>query len=475
MNKLPYLVYLIVFFVPFLVRERGGLGLLPGPTVLMYELIAGLIFVCALIYGGFHKTLNISPKYIFLFIVICLHFLAGAILNSMDPATVLAGLRTNLKYVPLFLLPLVYAYSDKELTGQLKFLVALALLQFPLAIIQFFILGWSEDVIAGTLVIGSILSIFLVSCITVLTAFYFREKISGKTFIVLAFILFIPTTLNESKGTILLLIFGLMIIFLGANLKRSQLVMATSVFAIMLAAFTVIYNMHFDSVQGKGGLISFYTSDHERGLIRYLYSGDSVEIDPETVLEPPSTLPGALPSLDPHDYRTRRIDSIILPLRALSDDPARLFIGVGIGNASKSIGRQFSGEYSFLEEYRILGSALSRLLWEIGILGVFLYLLFFIFIYMDARRLSHVGDISGALALGWTGVVGVIVLSLPYKNIIIFEAVSAIFWYLSGYIVARTYVLGISHSAPSQTSKVIETPVHSVRTANHNPQKHGRL
>lgn len=450
MNKLLYIVLLIAFFVPFFTGSRGGLGILPGPFVLLFEMVSGIIFLVALIYCAYHKSLSVSPKYLILFMFVCLHFVAGAIVNFMDPAVAFAGIRSYLKYMPLFLLPLVYPFSDKEMTGQLKFLVALGLLQLSLAVIEFFILDWSVDTIAGTLGIGSFLSIFLISSIVGLTAFYFREIISGKTFLILAFLLFIPTTLNESKGTFVLLVVGFLIVMLGANLKRSQMIMATGLLVTMLFSFTVIYNMLFDTV-GEEGLTSFVTNDSSKGMENYLYSGDGAEIDPDTVLEPGSSIPGALPSFAADEFKSRRIDGIILPLRALSNDPTRLLLGVGIGNASKSKKNLFAGQYSFLEQHQILGHALSRFLWEIGILGTFLYLICFGFFYWDARYLARTAGLSGALALGWTGVVAIVIASLPYKNIFVSDALGALFWYFSGYIAAKSYALKMS--SPTQLHK----------------------
>jgi len=439
MNKLPYVVFLIVFFIPFFTR---GLNILPGPTVLLFELMSGLIFVIALFYFAYHKSFSVSPKYLILFLVVCLHFTVGAVANSMDPATVFAGIRSYLKYMPLFFLPLVYAYSDKEFTGQLKFLTTLALLQVPLVIIEFFILGWGPDIVGGTFWLGSYMSIFMVSTIVVLIAFYFRERIDGKSFLMLALLIFIPTTLNESKGTVILLTLGILVIMLAGNLKRSQIIMATSILVIMISSFTVIYNMYFTSYASTaGGFWSFFTTN-PAGIENYLYSGDSKEIDPDTILEPPSSLPGALSSLEEEKYRSRRIDSIILPLRALSNDPVKLLLGLGIGNTSKSASmRFFAGQYSFLEEGDVLGSALSGFIWEIGILGVFLYILFFGFIYRDAKYLAKTEGLPGAFALGWTGVVVVILISLPYKNIFLSETLSVLVWYLSGYIAAKSYVM----------------------------------
>ena len=447
MNRLPYITFLIVFFVPYLTKS---LKILPGPTALVFELVSGLIFLVALLYGSYHKVFSVSPKYLILFLAVCLHFLAGVVLNSVDPTVILSGIRNYLKYTPLFLLPLVYAYSDKQMTGQLKFLFALGLLQFPLATTQFFILDWSPDSIAGTFVIGSIMSIFMVSTLAILTAFYFRERISVKAFLVLGLILFIPTTLNESKGTIILMLFGLLVIMLGTTIKKSHIVVFAGTVTIMLSSFVIIYNMSFsDSYAGnQGGLISFFSTDPNKGILRYLYSGDAIEIEPETALEAPSSIIGALPSIDPEADRIRRIDAIVLPVRVLSEDIPKLLFGLGIGNASLSSIRSFQGQYSFLAKLNISMPALPILLWEIGIFGVFLYLLFFYFIFRDARYLARDDSFSGVLALGWTGVVVILVLSLPYKNFMVFEAPSALFWYISGYIVAQRVRLSLQSQGP---------------------------
>jgi hypothetical protein len=298
------------------------------------------------------------------------------------------------------------------------------------------------DLIAGTLVIGSTMSVFMVSGIAILTAFYFRREISGRSFLILTVLFLIPTTLNESKGTIILLIFGLLIIMLRANLKKSQLVIGASVLAVMVISFTLIYDMYIGSIkEGRSGLMSFFTTDLDKGIINYLYSSDSVEVDPSTVLAPPSSLPGASPAFDPEKYRSRRIDAIILPLRVLSDDPIRLMLGLGIGNASKSVAAQFAGKYSFIAEYDISYAAISLLLWEIGVIGLILYLVFFYFVYKDARFLTQDGGLPGAIALGWVGVTAIIVLTLPYKNIFVYDVLCALFWYFSGYIAAKSYEL----------------------------------
>ena len=79
MNRLPYIIFLVVFFVPFLTRV---LRILPGPTVLVFELVSGLIFLVALLYGSFHKVFSVSPKYLILFLAVCLDRKGGGMGNT---------------------------------------------------------------------------------------------------------------------------------------------------------------------------------------------------------------------------------------------------------------------------------------------------------------------------------------------------------------------------------------------------------
>lgn len=438
-GALPYLVFLATFFVPFL---AGRVNVLPGPAILVFELVSGFIFLVSILYLAVHRSILVKPKYLVLFLIVCLHFTAGIILNSVDAAVVFSGIRGYLKYVPLFILPLVYPFSESQINGQLKFLVALGLLQFPFLIVEKYILHWENDLLAGTMGIGSIMSIYLICIMVVLAAFYFCKRISAMTFILLTFVLFIPTTLNETKSTVILIVVGMLVVILGSGLKKTQIIAGMGVVAAMLAIFIVVYSYEFGSqraTSGKG-LYSFIM-EPDTGIIHYLYSGDSEQIDTKNLLEPPSSVVGAITSLeaqrfDDNLFRARRLDSIILPIRTLSGDPIKLLLGLGIGNASPSKINLFAGQYAFVGR-SLSSTAVSQFLWEIGIFGLILYLIFFYFIYRDARYLARSSSGNSALGLGWAGVVAIVVVTLPYKNIFYFDTICSLFWYLSGYIVAE--------------------------------------
>ena len=61
--------------------------------------------------------------------------------------------------------------------------------------------------------LSSMLSIFLICVVAVLMGMYLRKQITGKALAVLFLLLLIPTTINETKGTLVLLPIALGTIF----------------------------------------------------------------------------------------------------------------------------------------------------------------------------------------------------------------------------------------------------------------------
>jgi hypothetical protein len=75
---------------------------------------------------------------------------------------------------------------------------------------------------------------------------------------------------------------------------------------------------------------------------------------------------------------------------------------------------------------------------EMGILGLGCALLLDWLIFRDAAFLARYDtSLFGTLALGWLGIVVVIVIATFYKSLHYFESVSYLFWYYAGVIAAR--------------------------------------
>lgn len=380
------------------------------------------------------------PKYIFLFLVYAMHVTFGVILNNVPEGAIFSGVRYHLKYLPFFLLPAVYSYSDKQMSSQLKMILVLALMQLPVAFFQRFVqfsYNFSGDEVRGTLTVSSALSILLISTISILLALYLKKRLSVAQFVILIFFLFLPTTINETKGTLILFplaVFAVLFSSAKDPEARKKIVIVSAIISLFGLAFIGAYSMFYIKEEGRGGVISFF-SDTDR-LTHYLYRGTT--FDPE-LLKPTKGVEGVIATEHEEDKQTEtRIDRMIAPIALLSTDPLKLVFGLGIGNVSHTKKAVFMGDYMHLSE--LIGATstvISILIWETGLFGLFLFLVFLIMILKDARRLSKENTWSGTIALGWIGVVIIFILSLPYKNILEFNALGYLFWYLSGYIVTQ--------------------------------------
>lgn len=461
MSKIPYILFLSIFFLDFL---SADLGILPTKVKWFPELLSGFILVASLMHLTVRKTIAIHPKYVLLLAAFIIQLIAGIILNSVEPGTVFAGIRYYFKYAPLFLLPAVYIYSDGQMLRQLKFLLCLALIQFPVVIYQYFfqkIPGHDTldlDNVSGTLPITSILSIYLISVILIMLGFYFKQKLQFKHFFILTLFMFIPTTLNDTKGTLILLPVAIFVVVLAGRVFKEnarQLIPILAILPILFGAFFLVYNTLFMEDGLRNNDLTTFFTDPERGIKNYLYTGESAALDAKSILRDRQIVVGEKTARDVEHGDIRRIDAIILPFRVLSTDPTKLLLGLGIGNASESAIDSFSGKYEDILAMNSTQVELAYMVWEIGILGLFMFLVFFYFIYQDARSLARSNTLPGAIATGWTGIVAVVILSLLYKNIMVFNVIGFLFWYFSGYVVAKNVLANSNGGRDSRIATTI--------------------
>ena len=442
MSKIPYVLFLSIFFLEFL---SADLGILPTQVKLIPELISGFVLVASVMYLAARKTIAIHPKYLLLLAVFIIQLLAGIILNSVEAGTVFAGIRYYFKYAPLFLLPAVFIFTDAQIMRQLKVLLFLGLLQLPVVLYQYFIYKkpghdtLDLDTVSGTIPITSILSIYLISVILMMLAFYFKQRLSLRHFFILTLFMFLPTTLNDTKGTVILLPVAVFVVALAGKVfteNAKKLIPILAILPILFGTFFFVYNSFFIEDGLRSNDLTTFFTDPKRGIKRYLYTGEAAALDAKSVLRNKQVVVGQTSARDTEEGQIRRIDAIILPFRVLATDPTKLLLGLGIGNASESAIDEFSGEYKDILAMNSTQVELAYMVWEIGILGLLIFLLFFYFIYKDAKALSRSNTLPGTIALGWIGVVVVVVLSLLYKNIMVFNVVGFLFWYFSGYVVA---------------------------------------
>lgn len=443
MQKLVYILFLIIFSFDFM--NRYGL---PRAFTWMPEIISLITAVALVLLGARKKYVHLSFFYWGMFLLICLHIVFGAIINDVPLTAFFSGVRTFFKFAPFFLLPAFYKFSDVEITKQLKLLLALCLIQLPISIYQRFfeVVKYKGDLFVGTdylsgdnvrglLDTSGHLSMFMICAVSFLFACYLKKQIPTKTFLLSIVVMLIPTMLNESKASLILLPIALIapaIVASNGVSMYKRLLGVSLLLVLFVAIFVPVYD-HFMKPRWGYGLLDFITM--EGRVEGYLYHNEK------------QIARG----------NAGRFGNIAIAQETLSKDPIKLFFGLGVGNVSLSfLGERFSGEY--YNEYGMhRGATFSHLLWEVGWAGLCLMIILFIKISKDAFYLREKNGVIGAVGLGWFGVMAVFLLALLYKNTISSNIIGVLFWYFSGYVAAATAEHKTKISNHQNSNKYIQT------------------
>ncbi|HTT02845.1 MAG TPA: hypothetical protein VMG11_12245 [Steroidobacteraceae bacterium] len=408
-----------------------SLHALPAMFKYLPEGFSILAAIAVILAGPAQRFRLIAPRYWIVFGAIAVIMICGGLTNDLDPGPLMEGVRYYLRALPMFFLPAIFAVNEKNVRTQLRLLLAIALVQIPLSIHQryhVYSIGHnSGDSIFGTLMISSIESIFLISVVCVAGALALRGRLNKFVFFLLFVLLVIPTTINETKGSLFLLPVGLLTTLVVGSARGKRLrvgIAAIALVGVFGALFVPIYDF-FSTTNNR------YPYTLEDFFSNQKFVGHYLEKDAGV---------GSRGDVG-------RVDSMVVPFEHFANDPVHLLLGVGIGNASGSslVGTGGRGAYySLLGRYTECTSG-SAFMVEIGVLGLALVLLLYWMIVRDAVAVAaHDRTIIGALALGWVGVTSVIVMATFYKNIHAFESLSYIFWYFSGVIAATRTRLELS-------------------------------
>jgi len=409
----------------------GRGGWLPGKAVFALELFGALALLYVLFAGARSRFQLVRPAYWLVFGALAGTAICGILAAGTAPGPVFAGLRSYLRALPWFFVPAVFLFSERDVRLQLKVLLAVCLIQTPMAVLQRLRSVDTDlqtgDWTTGTMQISSILSIFLICAACVLAALAIRKQIGWLRFGVLIVLILIPTTINETKGSLLLLPIGLMMTYLVAarrGQRLKQMFIAVWVLVGFGAVFVPAYD-YFQEQQKYPRPIGEFVTQEGR-LENYLWHDQGLGTREN---------PG-------------RGDSIAVPLEYLSREPSTLVFGLGLGNASRSgLGDGFKGRYADLFE-RFLSTAFSRIVLELGVLGLAFLMLLLWLILTDARYVAaRAVGLKGSLAAGWAGVTLVMVTSVFYKDITAHAALSFPFWYLSGLVAAERMRLTVGREA----------------------------
>jgi hypothetical protein len=395
--------------------------ILPKPVQFIPEALSALTVLYVVSVGARQRFRFVRTAYWFVFGAILLVMLCGAFANDVAPGPIFAGIRYYMRAIPIFFLPAVYDFKDWQIRQQLRLLLLVGLAQLPIAWHQRLLVirtdRFSGDSVVGTLLDSSVLSIYLICAVCILTALFLRQRLSKLTYFVLFFYLLAATTINETKGTLILLPIALLtVVLVGSPPARRvrMFVLSVVLFAVFLTGFIPVYDYMERNNPYYTGIEEFFTS--EKKVDQYLDTHAGLGARRET----------------------GRIDAIVVPLKRLSNDPVQLAFGLGIGNAShSSLGPQFVGAYFPLYS-GFLVSSFSYFLLEIGLFGTALVFVLYWLIFRDSVTVARADDtLTGWIAIGWTGVTALMVVATPYKAMHVYESLSYLFWYFSGLIAAR--------------------------------------
>jgi len=428
--------------------------ILPPIMNFLPEVLAGLVLVYVIFVGAKSRFRNVRAEYWLAFGTLAIVMTCGIFANAVAPGPIFAGIRSYARAIPLFFLPAVYLYTPKQLRQQFRWIAFISLIQLPLAVRERMSVidagRWSGDSVVGTLEDSSCLSIFLISTACVITAMTVRGLMSRRIYFSMLVILLLPTTVNETKATLILMPPGLLLTMLVASPPARRL-RVFGLASVLLITFFAIFAPIYDYLERHNPyrvpITSFFTDPEN--FMRYV--GGKADVGGQHV---------------------GRLDGIKVPMRYLAKEPSELAFGLGIGNASHSnLGEQFTGQY-YLMFQKFLLSCLTSFLLEIGVLGTGLVFVLYWLIFRDSLVVARLDPgFMGAFAAAWSGVVAMTALAMPYKTLYVFPSMSFLFWYMSGLVAARRMILTRSDGdtsiqngriAVQAAPKPREAPLHQV-------------
>lgn len=438
--KVVYLFIIYMFMNPFLIE----LGLMPDIARWGVEALAFALFPVILVRLAINKKIYVKPRFLILIFITLLSSAISFVYNQSSASALIIGLKHHFKFLPFFLLPLVYDFSEKEIKKILFLLCGLLALQSPVSLIQRFI--WHSDVYTGDGVTGTIsssgsLSVILVSAISISYSFFVAKRIKFKSFAILSMLFLIPTIINETKITFFLIPYSLAIsTFLYDDENVQHKVKKITIFFLSTVIFLSVFMYTYEFLYGRSdsgtlSILSFI--EREKKNKGYIYLGNE----------------RAAESIEAGD-RIGRMDAIIFSFKNIAKDPGKLFFGISIGNTlAPSIGLLIYHRDENVDRYWPSSTTISFILWELGMIGLSIHCIFLVLVFKDAFSMKDENTFMGALCLAWCSIIAIMFLALFYQNVFNSNPVHVTYWFLTGIVLSKTY----KHrsSAPSHACMLV--------------------
>lgn len=453
-----------LLLVQLLVGMMGGIALLKAPNISVWLLLS-----VALLYGVFASyvpalsklpwalalismllllpvilqliTQKKIPAFIWLAIIFMLYALLVTIMQWDSMSQFLAGFKRYFQMYGLMLALALLAFKPNEYERWLKLLLVIALIQLPFALFQRFMLGDISsgsaeltDRVAGTL--GSSaeggssnaqMVAFLIMAATFVVARFREGLIQKSKTIWLCLFCLMPLALGETKIVVILLPLVWFI------LMREEFKKHTSKFLLQLFAILAVTSIL--------GLIYLGLN---KGVVSGMTNTDIIK----------QTLEYNVGSQGYGTYILNRTTVIAFWwLNHGWHDLSGVFFGHGLGSSYFNAGNAVAGNIAVnYIGYGIDLTSASSLLWDTGVFGLLLFVLFLIFAWIAAGRLNKVSinPSARADAIAIQACIGVLSVFMFYDNTLVnvlsFELILATVIGYLGYLVHQQHLLNPPHS-----------------------------
>lgn len=320
----------------------------------------------------FNKRERKVPWFIWLAFIFMLYAVGSSLLNWSGFAEFVGGFKRYFQVYGLLLALAFLPLTKKDISLWQKVLLGVAVLQLPFALYELIVLvpqrgglelnSFATDVVAGTFganMEGGSPNVVMVVFLLIIFSFIFSRWRNGlidtKWMLGLGFILLLPLGLGETKIAVVMVPMAWFILIrhdaMRSPVKYLPVLAAGALVTLMLLYVYVELIMHSTISEVLEGTISYNFSDGKYG---------------ESFLNRTTVL------------------SFWYNQQSLSD-PLAFFFGNGIGSSylgqiSGHIGLMFPG-------YGINLTALSTLLWDLGIVGAIIYIAIFACAWLLANKL----------------------------------------------------------------------------------------
>lgn len=371
-----------------------------------------------------------TPGFILLSLAFMVYCLVGSIAQLHSMGEFVAGFKRYFQMFGLMMAVTLIVFTPQCVTRWRKFLVAVALLQFPFALYELLVLvpqrggvsynSYTTDVIAGTFGANmyggspnSVMVIFLFAAISFLVARWRSGLVENKYFYLLFLIFMLPIGMGETKVALI------MLPMVGLVLLRKDLMRAPLQYLPALIGVTLLTI-----------------------LLGYIYVVVIMQSNPMDVLE--STLNYNIGSQGYSDgqYLNRWTSVTFWFGEQNLRDPVSFLFGNGLGSSYTSTG-SMSGYLGInYLNYGINLTAASTLLWDAGLFGLIIFICIFISAWHAAGRLSKSVSESSvkADALAIQAIIPLFMLSIFYSdsivNLLAMEMIYAIVLGYLGYLMS---------------------------------------